>query len=138
MTPEASLARKGLTAVVLAVALFAAVVIQLTVVNRLPLPGATAPDLVLLFVAAIAVNTSPATGAVTGFAGGLALDVAPPAAHYVGEYALVFCLVGYAAARVVRAIWDMTGEHDPIVTFTVMAAAVAAGEAGKAALGLRQ
>jgi rod shape-determining protein MreD len=118
------------------VALFAAVVIQLTVVNRLPLPGATAPDLVLLLVAAIAVNTSPATGAVTGFAGGLALDVAPPAAHYVGEYALVFCLVGYAAARVVRAIWDMTGEHDPIVTFTVMAAAVVAGEAGKAALGM--
>jgi rod shape-determining protein MreD len=118
------------------VALFAAVVIQLTVVNRLPLPGATAPDLVLLLVAAIAVNTSPTTGAVTGFAGGLALDVAPPAAHYVGEYALVFCLVGYAAARVVRAIWDMTGEHDPITTFTVMAVAVAAGEAGKAALGM--
>jgi rod shape-determining protein MreD len=118
------------------VALFAAVVIQLTVVNRLPLPGATAPDLVLLLVAAIAVNTSPATGAVTGFVGGLALDVAPPAAHYVGEYALVFCLVGYAAARVVRAIWDMTGEHDPIATFTVMAVAVAAGEAGKAALGM--
>jgi rod shape-determining protein MreD len=118
------------------VALFAAVVIQLTVVNRLPLPGATAPDLVLLFVAAIAVNTSPATGAVTGFAGGLALDVAPPAAHYVGEYALVFCLVGYAAARVVRVIWNMTGEHDRITTFTVMATAVAAGEAGKAALGM--
>ena len=136
MTPAASPARKTLTAVVLAVALFAAVVIQLTVVNRLPLPGATAPDLVLLMVTAIAVATSPTTGAITGFASGLALDVAPPAVHYAGEYALVFCLVGYAAARVVRAIWDTTGEHDPIIAFTVMAGAAAAGEAGKAALGM--
>jgi rod shape-determining protein MreD len=136
VTPEVSFLRKALAAAILAVALFAAVVIQLTVVNRLPLPGATAPDLVLLLVAAIAVATGPATGAITGFAGGLALDIAPPAAHYAGEYALIFCLVGYAAARVVRAIWDVTGEHDPVTVFTVMAVAVAAGEAGKAALGL--
>jgi rod shape-determining protein MreD len=136
VTPAVSPVRKPLTAVVLAVALLAAVVIQLTVVNRLPLPGATAPDLVLLMVTAIAVTTSPATGAITGFAGGLALDVAPPAVHYAGEYALVFCLAGYAAARVVRAIRDTTGEHDPIIAFTVMAGAAAAGEAGKAALGM--
>jgi len=136
VTQEVSAARKALTAAVLAVALFAAVVLQLTVVNRLPLPGAAGPDLVLLLVAAIAVATGPTAGAVTGFAGGLALDIAPPAAHYAGEYALVFCLVGYAAARVVRALWDTTGEHDPVIIFTVMAVAVAAGEAGKAALGL--
>ncbi len=136
MTQEVSVARKALTAIILAVALFAAVVIQLTVVNRLPLPGAAEPDLVLLLVGAIAVATGPATGAIAGFAGGLALDIAPPAAHYAGEYALVFCLVGYAAARVVRALWDTTGEHDPVVTFTVMAIAVAAGEAGKAAVGM--
>ena len=136
MTSEVSPVRKALAAVILAAALLAAVVIQLTVVNRLPLPGATAPDLVLLLVAAIAVATGPATGAITGFAGGLALDIAPPAAHYAGEYALIFCLVGYAAARVVRAIWDVAGEHDPVTVFTVMAVAVAAGEAGKAALGL--
>ena len=136
MTPDASPVRKALTAVVLAAALFAAVVVQLTVVNRLPLPGATAPDLVLLLVTAIAVATSPTTGAITGFAGGLALDVAPPAVHYAGEYALVFCLVGYAAARVLRAIRDATGEHDPTIAFAVMAGAAAAGEAGKAALGM--
>jgi rod shape-determining protein MreD len=136
VTTEDSPVRKALTAVVLAVALFAAVVIQLTAVNRLPLPGATAPDLVLLLVTAIAVTTSPTTGAVVGFAGGLALDVAPPAAHYAGEYALVFCLAGYAAARVVRAIRDRAGEHDTVTTFTVMAAAAAAGEASKAVLGM--
>src|SRR6185437_12828171 len=142
VTPAASPARRALTALLLAAALFAAVVIQLTVVNRLPLPAplapgsSAAPDLVLLLVTAIAVTTSPATAAVTGFAGGLALDIAPPAAHYVGEYALVFCLAGYAAARVVRAIWNATGERDPVTVFTVMAVAAAAGEAGKAALGL--
>jgi rod shape-determining protein MreD len=136
VTPATSPARRALTAVVLAAALFAAVVVQLTVVNRLPLPGGAAPDLVLLLVTAIAVSTSPATAAVTGFAGGLALDVAPPAAHYAGEYALVFCLAGYAAARVVRVMWNATGERDPVTVFTVMAVAAAAGEAGKAALGL--
>jgi rod shape-determining protein MreD len=136
VTSEASAVRKALTAVVLAAALFATVVIQLTVVNRLPLPGATEPDLVLLLVTAIAVATGPLAGALVGFAGGLALDVAPPAVHYAGEYALVFCLAGYAAARVARAIRDVTGERDPVTDFTVMAIAAAAGEAGKAALGM--
>ena len=141
MTSQASPARKAITAVILAAALFAAVVVQLTVVNRLPLPGAPStgwvgPDLVLLLVTAIAVSVSPATAAVTGFAGGLALDIAPPAAHYAGRYALVFCLAGYAAARTVQVIWNMSGERDPVTLFTVMAAAAAAGEAGKAALGM--
>jgi rod shape-determining protein MreD len=133
---EVSPVRKALAALILVIALFAAVVVQLTVVNRLPLPDGAAPDLVLLLVAAIAVFTGPVTGAVVGFAGGLALDIAPPAAHYAGQDALVFCLVGYAAARVVRVIWNTTGERDPITTFTVMVTAVAAGEAGKAALGM--
>jgi len=136
VTSEVSPVRKALAALILVIALFAAVVVQLTVVNRLPLPDGAAPDLVLLLVAAIAVFTGPVTGAVVGFAGGLALDIAPPAAHYAGQDALVFCLVGYAAARVVRVIWNTTGERDPIITFTVMATAVAAGEAGKAALGM--
>jgi len=136
VTPEPGAGRRVLSGLALAVALFAAVVVQLTVVNRLPLPGAGEPDLVLLLVTAIAVATSPAAGAVSGFAGGLALDVAPPSAHYAGEYALVFCLAGYAAARAARTVWERTGELDPVISFTVMAAAAAAGEAGKGALGL--
>jgi rod shape-determining protein MreD len=138
VTPETgpSAVRRAATTAVLAVALFAAVVVQLTVVNRLPWPGSAAPDVVLLLVTAIAVGTGPAAGAVSGFCGGLALDIAPPAAHYAGEYALVFCLAGYGAAKVVRLLWDTTGERDPLTCFTVMAVATAAGEAGKAALGL--
>ena len=123
----------------LPVALFVAVVAQLTVVNRLPLPGGDAPDLVLLLVAAVAVVTSNAmTAMLTGFAGGLALDIAPPVTHYAGEYALVFCLVGYLAARVMAAISAASGgaERDPSIALAVMAVAAAAGEAGKAGLGL--
>jgi rod shape-determining protein MreD len=134
--PEVSVPRKALGAITLAAALFAAVIVQLTVVNRLPLPGAAAPDLVLALVTAIAVTTTPAIAAITGFAGGLALDIAPPAAHYAGEYALIFCLACYAAARVHRAIISASGEHDPVTAFTIMVAATAAGEAGKAALGM--
>ena len=106
--------RKALVVAALPVALFVAVVVQLTVVNRLPLPGGTAPDLVLLLVTAVAVCTSPMTGLLTGFAGGLALDVAPPATHYAGEYALVFCLAGYVAAWVAAASAAATGERNPV------------------------
>ena len=56
--------RKALVVAALPVALFLAVAVQLTVVNRLPLPGGTAPDLVLLLVAAVAVSTSPTTATV--------------------------------------------------------------------------
>jgi len=138
LTPEdgPGAARRALAGLLLTIALLAAVVLQLTVVNRLPLPGAAVPDLVLLLVTAIAVMTGPATGALAGFAGGLALDTAPPAAHYAGEYALVFCLAGWGAARAVRAIWDTAGERDPMTSFMVMAVAAAAGEAGKAGLAL--
>jgi rod shape-determining protein MreD len=133
---EPPAARRALTAAVAAFALFVGVILQLTAVNRLPLPGSAQPDLVLLLVTAIAVASTPLTGALTGFAGGLAVDVAPPAAHYAGEYALVFCLAGYGAARTVRAIYEVSGERGPLTSFTVMAGAVAAGEAGKAALGM--
>jgi rod shape-determining protein MreD len=97
---ERSLVRKTLIAAALPLALLAAVIVQLTVVNRLPLPGGDGPDLVLLLVTAVAVRATPPTGAIVGFAGGLALDVAPPQTHYAGEYALVFCLAGYAPAPV--------------------------------------
>ena len=128
--------RKALVVAALPVALFVAVAVQLTVVNRLPLPGGIAPDLVLLLVTAVAVSTNPMTGLLTGFAGGLALDIAPPATHYAGEYALVFCLVGYFAARIAAASGATTGERNPWAELSVMAAAMAAGEAGKAGLGL--
>lgn len=39
----------------------------------------------------------PSGGCLTGFAAGLLADLAPPSDHAIGRYALVLCLIGYAA-----------------------------------------
>jgi rod shape-determining protein MreD len=77
--------------------LLGAILIQLIILDNLRLPGGAGPDLVLLTVVALAACAGPVEGMLGGFAAGLALDVAPPASHLVGQYALVFCLVGYVA-----------------------------------------
>lgn len=87
--------KTALAAVVLAIA----VVLQLTMLNGLRLPGSGVPDLVLLLVAVLAMTGGPVRGMVTGFAAGLVLDLAPPGSAVLGEYALVFCLVGWAAGK---------------------------------------
>jgi rod shape-determining protein MreD len=74
-------------------------IVQVTVVNRLPLPGGGAPDLVLLGVVMFALARGAVPGALTGFATGLIIDVLPPTAHVMGQYALVFCLVGFMVGR---------------------------------------
>jgi rod shape-determining protein MreD len=73
--------------------------LQLTVLNGLQLPGGGVPDLMLVLVAAIALSSGPVTGMVLGFAAGLAVDLAPPGSLVIGQYALAFCLVGWAAGR---------------------------------------
>ena len=118
-------------ALVSAVVLAAALVLQLTVVNRLPLPGAGAPDLVLLAVVALGLCSRPATGAVTGFCAGLCLDLAPPGSYLIGEYALVFCLVGYFCGRLSSA-----PNRSALLTILAAMGAAAAGEALFALLGL--
>jgi rod shape-determining protein MreD len=123
----AEVRRAALSVVVLA----AALVLQLTVVNRLPLPGAGLPDLVLLVVVALGLCARPATGAVTGFCAGLCLDIAPPGSYLIGEYALVFCLVGYLCGR----LRGVVG-RSALVTIVAAMAAAAAGEALFALVGL--
>lgn len=83
--------------VVLAVALVAvALALQVTLMARLPVPGAT-PDLLLLVVVALALGHGSAFGLVCGFGAGLAADLVPPADHEVGRWALVLTVVGYLA-----------------------------------------
>ncbi|WP_051940602.1 rod shape-determining protein MreD [Phaeacidiphilus oryzae] len=79
-----------------AVLVVVALVIQVSVLARLQLPGAV-PDLMLLVVLALALVWGPTGGCVTGFCAGLLADLAPPSDHAVGRYALVLCLLGYAA-----------------------------------------
>ncbi|TQN32354.1 rod shape-determining protein MreD [Haloactinospora alba] len=73
-----------------------AVVLQVAVVNRLPLPWGVPPDVVVLVLTAVALGTTPVTGALSGFAAGLAVDVLPPADHELGRYALLLSVAGYA------------------------------------------
>lgn len=72
-----------------------AILLQVAVANRLPLPGSVTPDLVMLTVVALALFRGETVGMVTGFCAGLATDLVPPADHTIGMYALVYCVVGY-------------------------------------------
>ncbi|MGB2839353.1 MAG: rod shape-determining protein MreD [Actinomycetes bacterium] len=82
-----------------AVLILTAALLQVTLVNRLPLPGA-GPDLVLLVVIGLAIVVGPTAGASIGFAAGLLVDLIPPTSTEVGRWALVLCVVGYLAGQV--------------------------------------
>jgi len=73
-----------------------ALVAQVSVLARLHLPGAV-PDLLLLTVLGLALTYGHVSGCLIGFFAGLLADLAPPADHAVGRYALVLCVIGYAA-----------------------------------------
>ncbi|MFL6059912.1 MAG: rod shape-determining protein MreD, partial [Marmoricola sp.] len=58
------------------------------------------PNLALVVVVGAAIARGPQFGAVLGFATGLLLDLAPPADHVAGRWALALVLVGYLAGLV--------------------------------------
>jgi rod shape-determining protein MreD len=60
------------------------------------------PNLVLVVVVAFALARGQGYGALVGFAAGLALDLAPPADHTAGRWALAFVVVGYLAGTARR------------------------------------
>ena len=80
------------------VLLVLAVLIELTVLAPLPFLGAT-PNLVLVVVVILASQFGAVTGAVSGFAGGVLIDIAPPAAGTIGITALLLTVVGYGVGR---------------------------------------
>jgi len=157
------LLRRTLTAPVL---LIVAVVLQVSLVNRLPLPGGAGPNLVILVVTALAVTSGPVTGMITGFLGGLALDIAPPGSDLVGESALVCCVAGYCCGalaawrlsspgasprttsdgRVIpvtpftsagsSGMWRSAAREAPLRTLPLMAACAVIGEGLQAGLGM--
>jgi rod shape-determining protein MreD len=124
-------------AVISVVVVAVTVVLQLTIVNRIAFPGGAGPDLVLLVVAALALAGGPMAGVLTGFLAGLALDVAPPGSHFVGQNALVFCLVGYACGLLADdASGDAEQGHTALFEIVVTAAGAVVGEALLALLGV--
>ncbi|MEV3921717.1 rod shape-determining protein MreD [Actinomadura coerulea] len=126
--PEASPAgRAAMTAVVIVVTL----VLQVSVANRLPLPGGVQPDLVLLAVVALALVAGSMTGMVAGFLAGLAADIIPPADHTIGRYALVYCLIGYLCG-----VASAEMDRQSAVPFLAVAAGALAGTVVYAGTGM--
>jgi rod shape-determining protein MreD len=58
------------------------------------------PNLCLLVVVGAALTRGPQFAVVLGFLAGVALDLAPPADHVAGRWALALVVVGYVAGRV--------------------------------------
>jgi rod shape-determining protein MreD len=75
-----------------------ALVLQSSVFDHLAVRGVV-PDLVLLVVVAAALTHGSELGLVLGFGAGLLLDLAPPADHVAGRWALALMVVGYLAGR---------------------------------------
>ena len=118
MTPARALL--GVLAVV------TAVLIQGTVLARLPLPGA-APDVVLVLVVAFALAEGSRSGMLTGFGAGLLSDLASDA--QLGRLALAYAVVGYLVGLVAD-----DSERSAVLPFaavavgSVVALAIYAGE----------
>jgi rod shape-determining protein MreD len=91
--------------------LLIAYLIQVTVLARLPIPGAT-PDLVIVTVVALALAYGPVTGAVCGFAAGVVLETAPPADGPIGVAALLYLIAGALTGAVI----DPRDRTVPILT----------------------
>lgn len=94
MSPLVTLPR----ALALFVAVSVALVLQASLFSHLAVRGVV-PDLVLLVVVAAGLSYGSELGLVAGFGAGLLLDLAPPADHVVGRWALALMAVGYVAGR---------------------------------------
>ncbi|MGY2874203.1 rod shape-determining protein MreD [Marmoricola sp. URHA0025 HA25] len=76
-----------------------AVVFQTVVFRHVAIDGVV-PDLALVLVVVAAIDRGPEYGALLGFVAGLLVDLAPPADHVAGRWALALVVVGYLAGRV--------------------------------------
>ncbi|MET0525564.1 MAG: rod shape-determining protein MreD [Nocardioides sp.] len=86
-------------AVVAVVAVSLALVLQVSVFPHFAWDGIV-PNLCLLVVVGAALTRGAQFAMVLGFVAGVALDLAPPADHIAGRWALALVVVGYVAGRV--------------------------------------
>ena len=89
----------ALRALVAAAAVAVALVLQVSFFPHLAWDGIV-PNVCLLVVVGAALTRGPQFAAVLGFAAGVVIDLAPPADHIAGRWALALVLVGYLAGRV--------------------------------------
>jgi rod shape-determining protein MreD len=85
-----------------------AVVLQVTLFPHFAWDGIV-PNLALLVVVGAALVRGPQFAAVLGFVAGVLIDLAPPADHIAGRWALALVLVGYVAGRVRQDIKPTAG-----------------------------
>ncbi|KMS71605.1 rod shape-determining protein MreD [Streptomyces viridochromogenes] len=110
-----------------------ALVVQVSVLARLHLPGAV-PDLLLLTVLGLAMVYGHVGGALVGFGAGLLADLAPPADHAAGRYALVLCVIGYLVGLIKPDNGRLKSATGPMVVVVVAAIGTTLMYAGVGAL----
>lgn len=88
-----------LRAVAAFLAVSSALVLQVTVFSHVAWDGIV-PDLVLLVVVGAALTRGASFAMVLGFVAGVLLDLAPPADHVAGRWALALVVVAYVVSRV--------------------------------------
>lgn len=76
-----------------------AVILQVSLFPHLAWQGVV-PNLALLVVVGAALVRGPQFAAVLGFGAGVLIDLAPPADHVAGRWALALVVVGYLAGRI--------------------------------------
>jgi rod shape-determining protein MreD len=103
-------------ALVAAAVVLMALVLQVAVFPHVAWEGIV-PNVCLLVVVAAALVRGPAFASTLGFFAGLALDLAPPADHVAGRWALALVVVGYLAGQM---------RQDARPTATTVVATVAA------------
>ncbi|MFC8919636.1 rod shape-determining protein MreD [Streptomyces sp. NPDC047821] len=113
--------------------LVVALVIQVSILARLQLPGAV-PDLVLLVVVGLALVYGHVSGALIGFGAGLVADLAPPADHAAGRYALVLCVIGYLVGLAKPENGQLRSATGPMVIVVAAAVSTTLLHAGVGAL----
>lgn len=106
----------ALRAAGMALLVVVALVLQVAVLPYVAVAG-VAPNLMLVVVVAVALTRGPEFGATLGFFAGLLMDVAPPADHVAGRWALALVVVGFLAGRVRR-----DAEHSVVARLVTVAA----------------
>jgi rod shape-determining protein MreD len=102
---------------VLAVVVALAVVFQAVVFRFISIDGVV-PNLALIVVVVAAIARGPEFAMVTGFGAGLLTDLAPPADHVAGRWALALVLVGFLVGRV-----RQDARSSPLMAVAVVGAA---------------
>ena len=92
-------AMKGLRLLMALAAVVVALVVQVTLFPHVAWHGIV-PNLCLLVVVAAALTVEAPFALVLGFTAGLTLDLAPPADHVAGRWALALTIAAFLAARV--------------------------------------